>query len=571
MRPKLSALFFTLYKIITLCLFILAMLIQVYFQTMFLAILAIFPAFLASLASGQEWEALVTNFPSLINVTTEDLVVGLEAGLFTSVDLVNTYIARINEVNDTLHAVTQLNPDALMIAQTLDAERQNGTVRGPLHGIPILIKNNIATMDKMDNTAGSYALNGAKVPRDSTIAMKLRQAGAIILGKSNLSQWANYRSYNTSNGWSAIGGSTKGAYYVDQDPSGSSSGSAVSASIGLSLAALGSETDGSIISPASSNNVVGIKPSVGLTSRDLVIPISQHQDTVGPLARTVKDAAYLLSAIAGPSPYDNYTSAIPFTTIPDYVAACNFSALRGKRIGIPRNIFDVPENSSYYPEITAFNAALKVLEAAGATIIDNTNFTGYELEGNSSSIVLAADFTNDLASYLSELTYNPQNIYSVADLTNFTTVIDPVQEDYPARDVNVWYDSLDLGFNNTAPEFWAAYQTNLLLAGPWGITGALANYSLDALVLPTDFASHYPALLGSPVVSVPLGFFPPNTTVEKNGFGDLNAIAPGYPFGIAFLGPRFSEELLIGLAYAFEQRTHYRSLGKEVVFPTTEL
>lgn len=511
------------------------------------------------------------SFPSLLDVTLEELVVGLEAGLFTSVDLVNAYITRINQVNDTLHAVTQLNPDAITIAQALDDERKNGTVRGPLHGVPILIKNNIATMDQMDNTAGSYALKGAKVPRDSTMATKLRQAGAVILGKANLSQWANYRSYNTSNGWSALGGSTKGAYYVDQDPSGSSSGSAVSSSIGLALAALGSETDGSIISPASANNVVGIKPSMGLTSRYLVIPISQHQDTVGPLARTVKDAAYVLNAIAGKSPDDNYTSAIPFDTIPDYVAACNFSALSGKRIGIPRNLFDVPENDTYYPEIVAFNAALKVFEAAGATIIDNTNFTGYELEGNSSSIVLAADFTNDLANYLSELTYNPENVHSVADVTYFTTTTEPILEDYPARDVGVFNDSLTLGFNNTAPQFWSAYQTNLLLAGPYGITGALKNYSLDALILPTDFASHYPALLGSPVVSVPLGFFPPNTTVEKNGFGDLNAVAPGIPFGISFLGPRFSEELLVGLAYAFEQRTMYRNLGKEVLIPSAEV
>ena len=184
------------------------------------------------------------------------------------------------EVNSTLHVVTQLNPDALSIAAELDSQRTAGVVYGPLHGIPVLLKNNIATADKMDNTAGSYALAGAKVPRDSTVAAKLRQAGAIILGKTNLSQWANYRSSNTSNGWSAIGGQTQGAYYPDQDPSGSSSGSGVASSLGLALAALGTETDGSILLPASANNVVGIKPTVGLTSRDLVVPILEHQDTV---------------------------------------------------------------------------------------------------------------------------------------------------------------------------------------------------------------------------------------------------------------------------------------------------
>jgi amidase len=188
------------------------------------------------------------------------------------------------------------------------------TTSRPLHGLPILIKNNIATADKMNNTAGSWSLVGAKVPRDSTMAVKLRKAGAIILGKTNLSQWANYRSSNSSNGWSAYGGQTYGAYYPGQDPSGSSSGSGVSSSLGLAFASLGTETDGSILSPSQMNNIVGIKPTVGLTSRSLVIPISEHQDTVGPMARTVKDAAYILQAIAGPDQYDNYTSAIPWAS-----------------------------------------------------------------------------------------------------------------------------------------------------------------------------------------------------------------------------------------------------------------
>lgn len=209
-------------------------------------------------------------FPPLIEADLEDVVTGLESGLFTSADLVKTYIARINEVNDTLHAVTELNPDALSIATSLDAMRRNGTILSPLHGVPILIKNNIATDDKMNNTAGSWSLLGAKVPRDSTLAAKLRKAGAVILGKTNLSQWANYRSDNTSNGWSAYGGQTYAAYYPKQDPSGSSSGSGVASSLGLALAALGSETSGSILSPSDVNNLVGIKPTVGLTSRYLV-------------------------------------------------------------------------------------------------------------------------------------------------------------------------------------------------------------------------------------------------------------------------------------------------------------
>ncbi|KAK5045381.1 hypothetical protein LTR84_009245 [Exophiala bonariae] len=476
------------------------------------------------------------------------------------------------EVNETLHVVTQLNPDALSIAKELDAQRAQGEILGPLHGIPILIKNNIATADKMDNTAGSYALSGAKAPRDSTMAAKLRQAGAILLGKTNLSQWANYRSFNTSNGWSALGGQTQGAYYPGQDPSGSSSGSGVASSIGLALACLGTETDGSILSPSDVNNLVGIKPTVGLTSRDLVVPISEHQDTVGPMARTVLDAAYILSAIAGKSSYDNYTDAIPFDSIPNYVAACSFSALRGKRIGVPRNVIDLSSDNSSAPIVAAFDDALNILRSAGAIIVENTNFTGYQaaIENPFSSVVLEADFISDLPKeYLSQLSSNPNKIYSVADLRNFTQSFS--LEDFPERDTMIWDEAIELGFDNTSPEFWSNYTLNRYLAGPLGVTGALTNYSLDALVLPTGFASHFPALIGSPAISVPLGSYPANTEVITNSFGNLNVTAPNIPFGISFLGAHFSEELLIGLAYAFEQRTLVRNTIIPYIQPTTEL
>lgn len=476
------------------------------------------------------------------------------------------------EVNSTLRMVTEVNPDALSIAAELDAKRKNGTVYGPLHGIPILIKNNIATDDKMPNTAGSYALLGAKVPRDSGVAARLRKAGVIILGKTNLSQWANFRSFNTSNGWSAYGGQTQGPYYPGQDPSGSSSGSGVSSALGLALAALGTETDGSILSPSDVNNVVGIKPTVGLTSRDLVVPISQHQDTVGPMARTVKDAAYLLSAIAGKDPNDNYTSAIPFATMPDYVAACNFSALRGKRLGVPRNLIDLVVDPSAAPIIPVFNAALEILKAAGATIVENTNFTGYEAlnKGNYSNDVLYADFISDLPNeYLSKLIDNPNNVSSLADVQSFTHK-NPL-EDWPQRDTLIWSSAIALGYNNTSPEFWSNYTMNTYLAGPLGVMGALKNHSLDALVLPTEFSPNFPALIGAPVITVPLGAFPANTSVTLNQFGNLNATAPNTPFGISFLGPKWSEELLIGLAYAFEQRTQVRNTITPYIQPTTEL
>ncbi|KAL8937160.1 MAG: hypothetical protein Q9216_004558, partial [Gyalolechia sp. 2 TL-2023] len=513
-----------------------------------------------------------SGFPFLIDATTEELVTGLEQGLFTSVDLVNAYIARINEVNSTLNVVTELNPDALTIAAQLDAERSSGTTRGPLHGMPILIKNNIGTADQMSTTAGSLALLGATLAQDSGIAAKLRAAGVVILGKTNLSQWANFRSTNSTNGWSAYGGQTFGAYYPQQDPSGSSSGSGVASSLGLALATLGSETSGSILSPSQVNNLVGIKPTVGLTSRALVIPISERQDTIGPMTRTVKDAAYLLQAIAGKDPNDNYTLAQPFESPPDYVGACNFSSLRGKRIGISRNMIFSDEGEA--PVLAAFETAIRTIRRAGATIVDNVNITAFALDqylnGNSSIIVLEADFLSDLPkSYLSKLTANPNDIQDLEDVRNFTQSI-PAEE-YPDRNTGVWDEALALGFDNTSPRFWAAYQNNLEIAGRQGLLGLLTNYSLDALVLPTDFSAGMAALVGTPVVTVPLGFYPSNTTVMRNRRGTLVQTAPNIPFGLSFLGPAWSEASLIGFAYAFEQRTNVRNQVQPYLVPNVEL
>lgn len=513
------------------------------------------------------------SFPPLIDATLEDLVNGLDLGVFTSVDLVNAYTTRIMEVNSTLRMVTELNPDALSIAAALDQERAANVSRGPLHGIPILLKNNIGTDDQMNNTAGSYALLGSKVPSDSTVAAKLRKAGAVLLGKTNLSQWANFRSSNSSNGWSAYGGQTEGAYYPGQDPSGSSSGSGVASSLGLALGSLGTETDGSILSPSSQNNLVGIKPSVGLTSRYLVVPISEHQDTVGPMARTVKDAAAILTAIAGYDANDNYTSASPFASgsTPDYVQACTLDALQGKRIGVPRNYINTGGDASWDPVITAFNAALDVLRDAGATVVDNVTLPGYDVlaTANFETIVLQADFLTDLARYLSLLTVNPYGLDDLAEVQNFTQAF-PLEE-YPARDTDTWVDTLALGYGNDASAFWSNYTAGQYYAGPLGIEGALTNGSLDALVVPTPFAPYLPAVLGSPVVTVPLGKMPDDTTVQPNGFGNLNATGPNFPFGFSFLGARFSEFELVGLAYAFEQRTLVRNTVLPYVQPATEL
>ena len=509
----------------------------------------------------------------MIDATLEDLAGGLNSGLFTSQDLVNAYVARIIEVNSTLHMVTELNADALTIAAAADARRANGSCLSPIDGLPVIIKNNIATDDLMNNTAGSWSLVGAKVPQDSTIAAKLRKAGAIILGKSNLSQWANYRSDNSSNGWSAYGGQTTAAYYPDQDPSGSSSGSGVSSSIGLAWACLGSETSGSILSPSDVNNLVGIKPTVGLVSRYLVIPISEHQDTVGPMARTVTDAAYLLQTIAGPDSHDNYTSAIPGGVVPNYLAALNASSLKGARIGVARNVLDLSAPYIDAPVTAAFNEAIAQIEAAGATIV-NANFTAYAewLSDNNETLVLNADFLSNLATYFSELTYNPYNITNLAQEDNFTHNFKA--EMYPSRDTGIWdgpQGALTQGWNNTDPRFWAAYQADLYYGGPGGILGALDRANVSAVLLPTQLSPSVPALVGSPVVTVPMGFYPANTTVVKNTRGNLVATAPNIPFGLSFLGRKFDEATIIGLAYAYEQMTMHRNDVQPYNVPNIEI
>ncbi|KAK1753783.1 amidase [Echria macrotheca] len=525
---------------------------------------------------AQVWVIQTAGFPSLIDATIEEIKDGLECGLFSSVDLVTAYLGRIAEVNADLKAVTEVNPDALEIAAALDDERAKGKIRGPLHGIPILIKNNIATKDKMNNTAGSFALLGAYPPRDSHIASQLRAAGVVILGKSNLSQWANFRSSNSSNGWSAHGGQVHAAYIKNQDPSGSSSGSGVAASLGLAAACLGSETDGSIISPSQRNNIVGIKPSVGLTSRDLVIPISEHQDTVGPMGRTVRDAATVLQAIAGPDPNDNYTSAIP-GPLPDYLAACKPDALIGARLGIPANtieLFQGFDNTSQ-PEIDAFFAASKILAMAGATILPNANFTNLTEWANSTAenTVLNADFLVNLASYLAKLATNPNNVHSLADVSRFTKEVMPGPEEYPSRDTAVWDQALDpvSGFNNTDPRFWPALQQDLFLGGEGGLFGALDRNKLDAIILPSSFSPGFAAIVGAPIVTVPMGFYPANASVVMNTRGDLVDTGPNVPFGLSFLGRRFDEAKLIGYAFAFEQMTQVRKNVLPVVIPKTEV
>lgn len=302
------------------------------------------------------------------------------------------------------------------------------------------------------------------------------------------------------------------------------------------------------------------------------------------MARTVKDAAYLLSAIAGSDSYDNYTTANPNgNRSVNYVSACDYNALRGARLGVPWNVINYYQSngnsSATYlnnpvtaPVISAFNASLSLLASAGATIVP-TNLTvpGAYNSGGNETIVLDADFIVDLANYLKELTYNPNNITSLADLRAFTESFPAEQWSPTARDVGIWNETLALGFNNTSPQFWTAWENDQLLGGPLGLFGSIARDNLDAVLLPTQFAPSFAAIVGAPGVTVPMGFYPPNTTVSMNGFGNLVAQAPGIPFGLSFLGKKWSEYQLISYAYAYEQRSKVRNEVQPYLVPNIEL
>lgn len=415
--------------------------------------------------------------------------------------------------------------------------------------------------------AGSLLLVGAKVPRDSFTVQKLRAAGAIILGKTNMSEWANYRSRKVSNGWSADAGQCLGAYHDNQDPIGSSSGSGVAADLGLAFATLGTETDASIIAPAQRNGVVGIKPTVGLTSRDLVIPICEHQDSVGPMARTVKDAAVVLQSIVGKDPKDKYTLEIP--DIPDYVAACDADSLQGARIGVPYKLIADAEAHKLLVECEEFNKSLEMLKGSGATLIE------CELTANKGEMreaefqVYNADLIPNMAAYLSQLTHNPSNIHSLADIRDMTQKHE--KEAYPERNTAFWDEALDeQGWDNSDSRFDEVYKRLQEMGGTQGLLGALQRDTLDAVVMPSTMAPKWAAIVGAPIITVPLGHYPPDAEVVLEG--GLVDKGPGIPFGISFLGGKWDEARLIGLAYAFEQKSRVRERkATRVIEPMAEV
>ena len=345
------------------------------------------------------------NPSELDEITLNDLQDGLKSGKFTAHFLVEKYWSRVSDLDmrtdngrPVLNSVIEMNPDALSIADGLDKERKAGKVRGPLHGIPVLIKDNIATDDRMMTTAGSLALVGAKAPRDSFVAQKLRAAGAVILGKTNLSEWANIRSSHSTSGWSGRGGLTKNPYALDRNPCGSSSGTGAGISANLAAVGIGTETDGSIVCPSSSNGLVGIKPTVGLISRAGIVPISHSQDTPGPMCRTVRDAAILLGALAGVDPEDDATAVSPGKSQADYAQYCDPNGLKGARIGVARKYFGFNDAVDALVE-----QSLDVMKRQGATLIDPADIATFGKFDDTELVVFMYELKADLNAYLARL------------------------------------------------------------------------------------------------------------------------------------------------------------------------
>ena len=451
-------------------------------------------------------------------------------------------IDQLDKQGPALNAVIEVNPDALAIADGLDAERAARGARGPLHGIPVLLKDNIDTADRMTTTAGSLALAGSIAARDAFVAQRLREAGAVILGKTNLSEWANFRSTHSTSGWSSRGGQTRNAYVLDRSPSGSSSGSAVAVAANLCAVAVGTETDGSIISPAHANSIVGIKPTVGLVSRSGIIPIAHSQDTAGPMARTVADAAILLGVLAGVDPLDPATEASRGRALADYTVCLDRDGLRGARIGVAHNFFGVDHRIDQLMQ-----TCLDAMRQAGAEIIDPANIdTADQLEKTEFEVLLY-EFKADLNAYLARLGPTAP-VHSLAEVIAFNTRHGDRVMPYFGQEVMLMAEAKG---PLTDDAYLKALETNHRLSRAEGIDSTLAKHRLDAIVAPSggieclvdwllgDYgrggSSSPAAVAGYPSITVPAGY------------------VCGLPAGISFIGGAYQEPALIRLAFAFEQ------------------
>jgi amidase len=509
-------------------------------------------AVLSALASAREIVTPTTEETppkpfELDEMTIADLQAGIASSKYTSHSITEKYLARIEEIDKrgpALASVIEVNPDALAIADALDKERKTGQVRGPLHGIPLLIKDNIDTADHMQTTAGSLALLGSLPVRDSFVVQKLRASGAVILGKTNLSEWANIRSSHSSSGWSGRGGQTKNPYALDRNPCGSSSGSGAAVAANLCAAAVGTETDGSVVCPSSANGIVGIKPTLGLVSRSGVIPIAHSQDTPGPMARTVRDTAILLSAMAGVDPRDSATTFGRGKTA-DYMQFLDPNGLRGARIGVARKYFGFSDTVDQL-----MNDLLAEMKRAGAEIIDPADLPSHGKFDDTELTVLLYELKADLNAYLAQ---RPGAPASLKDLIEFNDRNKAKEMPYFGQDLFIKAEAKG---PLTTKEYTDALGADHRLSQKEGIDAVMDQFKLDAMLAPTgspawitdwingDHAaggsSNAAAVAGYPDITVPAGF------------------VFGLPVGISFFGRAWSEPTLFKIAYGFEQMTKAR-------------
>jgi amidase len=492
-------------------------------------------------------DASVGDLP-LEELTIDSIQESYRNGRSSAKALTEAYIARIRELDwKTVNAVIELNPDALALAEASDRERHEGQVRGPLHGVPVLIKDNIDTADRMTTTAGSLALYGSIAAQDSAVAARLRTAGAVILGKTNLSEWANFRSNHSVSAWSGRGGQTRNPYALDRNPSGSSSGTGAAVSANFCAAGVGTETDGSVVSPSSCCGLVGIKPTVGLIGRSGIIPISHTQDTAGPMARTVRDAAILLTALAGPDPRDPATQAASGHVERDYTLFLKVDALKGARLGVARKFFG---NNPGADRVT--ESAIAVLKTLGAEVIDPADLPSHGKFNDSEFEVLLYEFKDGLNKYLGDLGGRAR-AKTLEELIAFNS-------DHALRELTIFgqdvFESAEKKGPLTDKAYQDALEKNLRLSRAEGIDAILKEQRLDALIAPTNgpaclidvvngdqdtgSCSTPAAVAGYPHITVPAGY------------------VHGLPVGISFFGTAWSEPRLLGLAYSFEQATKAR-------------
>ena len=497
----------------------------------------------------------------LAELSIGDLQDGMKAGKWTARSLAEKYLARIEAIDrkgPELRSVIETNPDALRIADALDKERNEKGPRGPLHGIPVLIKDNIDTVDRMATTAGSLALVGAKPPEDAYLVKRLREAGMVLLGKTNLSEWANIRCTYSTSGWSGRGGLTKNPYVPDRHPSGSSSSSGAAVSASLCAVAVGTETDGSIVSPSSACGIVGIKPTVGLVSRTGIIPISHTQDTAGPMARSVRDAAILLTALAGVDSADAATSKSKGKGSSDYTKFLDPKGLKGARIGVARNHFGFHDATD-----SLMHEALEALKHEGATLVDPADLPNMDKVGEPEMTVLMYELKADMNAYLARL--GPKApVRTLKEIIEFNEHNKKREMPYFGQDVFVKAEAKG---PLTSYEYLEAHAKCRRLTRTDGIDAVMDAHKLDALIAPTmgptcvtDLVNGDRFLGGSTTAAAVAGY--PSITVPAG-------YVFGLPVGLSFFGRPWSEGKLLKLAYAFEQATKHRKSPR--FLPTADL